>query len=132
MLKSALTYLAALPPSRIVLWCYLIWYLVTASLRFDPSLALWLNSLGISAVIGFGLLMSVSGPAGRPRGWPLFRLFAMPFAVSSFSSLIKGHGYFVVFPPSLDELLLHAGACGAFLIFIVILKRYAPAEGTPT
>lgn len=113
-------YFALLRPGKIILWCYLIWYLLAVLFLFDPSPAIWLNSLGISLVIGLGLMLSVSRAAiGKLDRWQTFRLFAMPFCVSSFSSLIKGHGYILVFPPRLNELMLMIGAC---LIFVGLVR----------
>ena len=105
-------YLAQLTPGRIALWCYLIWYLVTAVTHFDPSPALWLNSLGISAIIGVALMLSVnpaSSPVGVRNRWQTFRLFLMPFCVSSFAALIKGQGYVLVFPARSVELYWSVG-----------------------
>lgn len=125
-MKPLLAYLAALKPGKLVLWCYLCWYLVTLALRFDPSPTLWLNSLGISAVIGVGLLLSVGAPRGGRDPWQTFRLFLMPFCVSSFSSLIKGHGYLLVFPPDAHELLLGLGACLGFVALVGGVKMTWP------
>lgn len=120
-------YFSTLTKGKIVLWCYLIWYLVTVFLRFDPSPRLWLNSLGISAVIGVGLLLSVSNLGGsRADRWQTFRLFAMPFCVSSFSALIKGHGYIFIFPSSVDELAISLAACAGFVVFVLTAKKLLP------
>src|SRR4051812_1946347 len=97
-------YFASLSAGKTVLWCYLIWYLVTVFNYFDVSPAIWLNSLGISAVIGIALLLSVQSPGARNIDhWQTFRLFLMPFCVSSFSSLIKGRGYILIVPPRISE-----------------------------
>ncbi len=117
-------YFASLPPGKIVLWCYLIWYVVTVVQYFDPAPSIWLNSLGISAVIGFALVLSVGGKGAPPRDrWQTFRLFMMPFCVSSFSSLIKGHGFVLIFPPRLGEFALGAGACAVFVALVFGLRR---------
>jgi len=116
-------YLIKLPPGKIVLWCYLIWYLVIALIHFDPAPAIWINSLGISAVIGFALLLSVSSPTpGGANRWQTFRLFLMPFCVSSFSSLIKGQGFILIFPPHANELFFLFGSCAAFVVMVLVLK----------
>lgn len=47
----------------------------------------------------------------------------MPFCVSSFSALIKGQNYILVFSPARDELLFSIGACAAFLLCVYILKQ---------
>jgi hypothetical protein len=120
-----LRYFAHLPAGKQVLWCYLIWYLVTVVALFDPSPTLWLNSVGISAVIGFALQLSVAKGAQTAR-WQTFRLFMMPFGVSSFASLIKGKGYVLVFPSDLQLLLISVAACGAFLAGCALLRRTMP------
>jgi len=117
-------YLAHLPAGKIALWCYLIWYLVTVIAHFDPSPAIWLNSLGISAVIGVALLLSVKRePASAANHWQTFRLFLMPFCVSSFSALIKGQGYILVLPSRPLELYLSLGICAIFIAVVLVLRR---------
>lgn len=61
-----LTYFSLLSRGRAVLWCYLLWYLVTVFFHFDPSPRLWLSSLGISLVIGIALQLSVAGASTAP------------------------------------------------------------------
>lgn len=116
-------YLANLSAGNIALWCYLIWYLGVVSFYFDPSPAIWLNSLGISAVIGTALVLSVGGMS-RIQRWQVVRLFAMPFCVSSFSALIKGRGFVLVFPSNVTQLAGLVGACGAFLVLVLALKKH--------
>ena len=125
-----LNYLRNAAYGKIVLWCYLIWYCVTVFNHFDPSIHIWLNSAGISVVIGFALLLSVSGP-GNPGGnrWQTFRLFAMPFCVSSFSSLIKGKGFILVFPPGPWELAASISACLLFFSAAFAIKRFPKKAG---
>ncbi len=123
-LPLPLKYLSELTPGKIALWCYLIWYLVTVVAHFDASPGLWLSSLGISAIIGFGLLLSIQNetPVSSNR-WQTIRLFLMPFCVSSFSALIKGQGYFLVLPSRPPELGLSVSLCAIFVLFVVGLKR---------
>lgn len=106
-----------------VLWCYLIWWGTTVMYHFDPSPGIWLNSVGISAVIGIALLLSVGGlKTVATDGWQTFRLFAMPFCVSSFSSLIKGKGFILVFSPSVTELATAVGLCVTFATLVICLR----------
>ena len=121
LLNALRRYLEALPTGKVVLWCYLIWYLVTAFNYFDPAPAIWLNSLGISVVIGFALLLSVGGSKAVDR-WQTFRLFMMPFGVSSFSSLIKGRGFILIAPPTVGVLAICVGSCAAFVLVVFALK----------
>ena len=118
-------YFTSLSNKKVVLWCYFIWYLVTVAHYFDPSPTIWLNSLGISAVIGVALLLSVgpksAGPADR---WQTVRLFLIPFCVSSFSSLIKGRGYVLVLPPRPAEQVMSVGLCAAFIFLVTVLRRF--------
>jgi hypothetical protein len=119
-----LQYVSSLTRGKIILWCYLIWYLVTVAHHFDPSPRLWLNSMGISAVVGFALHLSVE-KARTPKvdHWQTFRLFLMPFCVSSFSALTKGQGFLLVLPPSPTELLLSLVALVLFLLAVGTTKR---------
>jgi hypothetical protein len=124
--KKLYRYFAVLPTGKMVLWCYLIWYLVTVVRYFDPSPTIWLSSLGISAVIGTALQLSVSSSnAAAADHWQTFRLYLMPFCVSSFSSLIKGRGFFLIVPPERPEQYLSVGLCAAFVLLIAVLKRIA-------
>jgi hypothetical protein len=54
----------------------------------------------------------------------------MPFCVSSFSQLIKGQGFLLVFPPDLHELATSLGACLVFVVVVSIIKRLMPREST--
>lgn len=127
-------YLANLAPGKMVLWCYLIWWAVTVCFHFDPSWRIWMNSVGISGVIGIALMLSVSqGPARKVDRWQTFRLFAMPFCVSSFSSLIKGKGFILILPPSAVELACSLLACAAFLLLVWAVKwRHTAPPGRLT
>ena len=119
-------YLAELTLPRLVLWCYLIWYGFVLVRYFDPSARLWLSSLGISAIIGIALYLSVREPGKSPPDrWTTMRLFLMPFCVSSFSQLIKGKGFVLVFPPDLHEIAISLGACAAFVLLVWSVRRVA-------
>ncbi len=111
-------YLATLPTGRTILWCYAIWYVVNVVANFDATPRLWITSCGLSAIIGVALLLSTA-PAGNGSvardGWTVFRLFLMPFCVSSFAALVKDAGYVLVFPPSLGLNLVGAGCIAAFV-----------------
>ncbi|MCY7324293.1 MAG: hypothetical protein LH660_21450 [Phormidesmis sp. CAN_BIN36] len=122
-MKRLIRYFSAIKLDKVVLWCYLIWYVTTVYFYFDPSLKLWIDSIGISAVIGTGLLLSVSsGKAGERDQWQTFRLYLMPFCVSSFSALIKGQGFIVFVSPKIEETLISVGICALFLTFVSVLK----------
>lgn len=118
-------YLAGLSGGRTILWCYAIWYVVNVAAHFDPLPAVWLTSIGLSGVIGFALLISTrSSSKGRTEldGWQIFRLFLMPFCVSSFSAQVKGEGYFLIFPPSARLNWIGVGCIGLFLIVTASVK----------
>jgi hypothetical protein len=118
-------YLRQLDRARLILWCYAIWYAVVLVRYFDPSPALWVTSLGLSGIIGFALLLSTRAAIGTTRlsGWGLFRLFLMPFCVSSFAALVKGRGFVLIFSPRLQENLIAVAICGAFCGIVACLKR---------
>lgn len=116
-MSNLLAYLANLRTGKIALWCYLIWYLVMAHFYFDPRPSLWINSLGLSLVIGTALILSVmpAGGIAAMEKWTIARLFMMPLAVSSFAALIKDQGFVVIFSPRLPENGIAAAACAAFI-----------------
>jgi hypothetical protein len=123
-------YFQNLPPGKIVLWCFLIWYTATVIHHFDPAPAIWLNALGISAIIGIALYLSVREPGKAPPDrWTTLRLFLMPFCVSSFSQLIKGKGFVLVFPPDVHELVVSIVVCAVFVIAVIAIKRVGAARG---
>jgi hypothetical protein len=109
-------YFATLSLSRAVLWCYLSWYIAVSSLYFQPSPALWISSLGMSAIIGTALVLSTSSTNAKRENWAVFRLYLMPFCVSSYSALTVGKGFLLIFPPRLPDNAIAFGACGTFLI----------------
>jgi hypothetical protein len=119
------SYFRTLQMPKSVLWCYLLWYLSMAAMHFDPSPRLWLTAAGLSAVIGTGLILSVSRPgAERPDVWTVLRLFMMPFCVSSFSALIKDRGFVLIFSPVLAENAFAAGTCLVFLLICYALRKW--------
>ena len=121
-----LHYLASLSKGRLVLWCYFVWYLVVLVRYFDPSPRLWLTSLGLSLIVGFALFLSTtSASLGtlKLERWPIIRLFMMPFCVSSFSALVKGKGFFLIFSPDPNEILIAVGLCALLCGVVAVLKR---------
>jgi hypothetical protein len=116
-------YFANLTAGRIALWCFLLWYVATVAHHFDPTPAIWLNALGISGIIGIALYLSVREPGKpAPDRWTTLRLFLMPFCVSSFSQLIKGKGFVLIFPPDPYELAVTLAACAVFVVAVIVIK----------
>jgi len=104
VLKSRLAgYLVNLPGGLAILWCYFIWYLTMGFLYFQPTLSLWLNSLGLSLVVGAALILA-TGPLNlnrfKAQFWQVVRLVLCPFCVSSFTALTAGHGFLLLLSPS--------------------------------
>src|SRR6185436_20112369 len=118
-------YLRNLNRGRLILWCYLIWYLVALAWYFDPSPRLWLTSLGLSVIIGIALYLSATAGATKVRldRWTIFRLFLMPFCVSSFSALVKGRGFILIFSPDANEVVLGIALCALFCGIVWAVKR---------
>jgi hypothetical protein len=119
------SYLAALTAGRIILWCYAIWYLLNVVNHFEARLSLWLTSVGLSAIIGTALLISTrSSTRGTTQldRWQIFRLYLMPFCVSSFAALVKDAGYILIFPPNLRENVVGLALISAFAALVWILK----------
>jgi hypothetical protein len=126
-----LHYFARLNTGKVILWCYAIWYVVTVVNHFDPRPRLWITSLGLSAIIGFALILSTSSSSkGTTKldRWQIFRLILMPFCVSSFAALVKDAGYVLIFPPTLRENLIAVVAIAGFLFLVFGLKRALPVR----
>jgi hypothetical protein len=121
----SLDYFRKLDTPRTILWCYAIWYGVVLVRYFDANPQIWLTSLGLSAIIGCALLLSTRAAMKGPpmAGWGVFRLFLMPFCVSSFSALVKGRGFILIFSPKLEETLTAAALCAVFCGSIVLFRR---------
>ncbi|MBD1866042.1 hypothetical protein H6F95_01735 [Cyanobacteria bacterium FACHB-471] len=124
-MKGLIQYFYKIKSNKAILWCYLIWYVAIVYFYFDPSPKIWINAIGISAVIGTALLLSVS--SGKPSHgkwdyWQTFRLYLMPFCVSSFSALIKDQGFIIIFSSRIGENLVAALCCGLFLLVVSAIK----------
>ena len=129
-----LNYCSRLSTGRLILWCYFIWYLVILVRYFDTNLRLWLTSIGLAAIVGLALVISTrsssKGTMALDR-WQVFRLFLMPFCVSSFSALVKGKGFVLVFSPRPGEILIALAFCGLLCGTVAMLKRWAQAAVVP-
>jgi len=124
-------YFARLNTGRVILWCYAIWYCVNVWNHFDLRPRLWLTSLGLSLIIGTALVISTrTSSKGKTEldRWQIFRLFLMPFCVSSFSALVKDAGYILVFPPTLRENIIGAALIVGFVCAVFLLKRIENRE----
>src|SRR6056297_216480 len=114
---------ARLPPGLFALWCFLIWYLAMLVFHFEPSIRLWGNAMGMSLIVGSALLVSVQHKGGVAREfWRSFRLFVIPFCVSSFSALVRDDGFYAIFSPDLRENMVASGFCLLFLCWIALAR----------
>ena len=126
-------YLANLSTGRLILWCYFIWYLVVLIKYFDSTPRLWLTSLGLSIIIGFALYVSTVTAGTKQvklEFWQTFRLFLMPFCVSSFAALVKGRDFILIFSPKLEEIGIAAGLCLLLCAVVVVVKRRGKESGS--
>jgi hypothetical protein len=124
-----LRYLANLSRGRLILWWYFIWYCVVLVRYFDPSLRLWLTSIGLSLIIGTALYLSTTaGEENRVNldFWKTLRLFLMPFFVSSFAAMVKGKGFVLIFSPHPGEILVAVAICAALSAVVFLVKRSHP------
>ena len=117
-----MSYFGRLTAGRFVLWCYLIWYVFFVARYFDPSRNLWLTSLGLSGIIGIALVLSTWRGRAELEFWTTFRLFLMPFCVSSFAALVKDRHFTLIFSPIPAENFIALGCCVAFAIFVLIAR----------
>jgi hypothetical protein len=119
-------YLASLTTAKLILWGYFLWYLVFAYLYFDPDPRLWLTSLGLALIVGFALYTNAraSSDGNRPlEAWQTFRFFLTPFCVSSFSALVKGRNFILIFSPNVEDNLIAAGIILAASVLVVMAKK---------
>lgn len=123
-MKWLIQYLYEIKLDKAILWCYLIWYVTVVCFHFDPSVKIWINSIGISAVIGTGLMLSVSSSKGERDRWQAFRLYLMPFCVSSFSALIKEQGFILFISPNIKETIVSVSCCVLFISVILLVKVF--------
>jgi hypothetical protein len=127
-------YFAGMTFGRLILWWYFIWYLVVLVRYFDPSPRLWLTAAGLSAIIGTALLINTTASGRRPvrlEHWPAVRLYLFPFCVSSFSSLVKGRDFILIFSPRWLDLLVTLGLCGAFWLIVLAVKLTSEKRPPP-
>src|SRR5438045_6960591 len=117
-------YLANLNKGRLILWCYFIWYLVVLVRYFDPNPRLWLTSFGIALIVGVALYISTAGVSKNVTldRWQTFRLFLMPFCVSSFAALVKGQHFILIFSPNPNEILAAVALCGVLCGVVGLLR----------
>src|SRR3982751_3724637 len=118
-------YLTTLNKGRLILWCYFVWYLVVLVRYFDPNPRLWLTSVGLALIVGVALYISTAAAGGakvKLDGCQTFRLFLMPFCVSSFAALVKGRGFVLIFSPNGYEIAVAVLLCLLLCAFVAGLK----------
>ena len=134
-MRALVNYFVKLSTGRIILWCYAIWYAVNVVNHFDPRPRIWLTSIGLSAIIGTALLISTrsssTGTTSLDR-WQIFRLYLMPFCVSSFAALVKDAGYILVFPPSLKENLVGFALIAVFIVIVLSVRNRSHVVPSPS
>ncbi len=122
-MKSSISYLKNLEYPKIVLWCYLIWYLSIIIIYFESSVKLWASSIGISCIIGLALLLSTSQKGVKQDRWIKIRLFLFPFCVSSYSATIKDQDFILLFPSNFFHLIIAFLCCLIFLFFVWLTRK---------
>jgi hypothetical protein len=127
-MKFLAAYFRNLTTGRIILWCYLIWYLVVLVRYFDSSPRIWLTSLGLAAIVGTALFISSTAHGNKLERWQIIRLFLMPFFVSSFAALVKGKQFVLIFSPNPKEILLALGICALFCVTVWLLKKTSKSQ----
>ena len=126
-----LRYLRNLSNGRLILWCYFIWYLVVLVRYFDPSPRIWGTSFGLCLIIGVALYINTAHSGARRvylGFWQVVRLFMMPLCVSSFSALVKGRGFVLIFSPNPWEVGVAVGICVGLCAATMVARRTAPVS----
>jgi len=118
-------YLVKLKSSKMILWCYLIWYLTMVFIYFDESLKIWINAIGVSIVVGSALLLIFSESNDKCGTWQIFRLYFTPFCVSSFSLLTKDWNFIVFLADNFWHNTIALFLCFIFLGITLFLKKNA-------
>jgi hypothetical protein len=80
---------------------------------------------GPQGIIGAALILSTRssyGTTAKMDPWVVFRLFLMPFCVSSFAALVKDADYVLVFPPSWKENAVGISLIAAALVVVRVVK----------
>jgi hypothetical protein len=120
-----LRYFAGLDVSRMILWSYVIWWLAMVSYYFRSEVRLWITSLGIGLVVGLALMLC-TGPVSRlrfrDRFWESMRLFICPFMVSSFSAVVAGNNFALIFSSQWMENVITLCAIALFLMLVRVLN----------
>ena len=92
---------------------------------FRPEPRIWVMSLGIGVIVGFALMLS-TGPVTlerfRLRFWESLRLFICPFLVSSFSALVAGNSFILVFSPRWEENAIAVASIAMFLLLARLMN----------
>lgn len=135
MLARVIGYLRSLSAPRMLLWCYLLWYLFAVATYFDPNPRVWASSIGLSLIIGTGLYLSTAYAKLERTSlsfWQIFRFYLMPFCVSSFSALIKGRGFILIFHPSLAKNLQSLAVCAGFCLLVYASKTVGVGSAKAT
>ncbi|HHJ35316.1 MAG TPA: hypothetical protein ENJ87_06090 [Gammaproteobacteria bacterium] len=117
-----ISYFRNLSTAQYLLWGYLIWYLTISVIYFDSDAKIWISALGISAIVGFAFVLSTTCWPINIKAldrWQTLRLFLIPFCVSSYSSLIKGKGFMLIFPPDIKT---NGTAILAIVIFVGLIQ----------
>jgi len=122
-------YLARMDSTTLTLWCYFCWYVAIVCQYFDATPGLWLSSVGIAFLIGFALNLAARQKGQKPDRRVVFRLYLFPFCVSSYSALIKGKGFILLFPTETRPLLIAIGVCSAFVLVSMVCKSLDQARG---
>ena len=126
--ERVFSYFSELSNGTLILWCYLTWYLVITIHCFEKSFSLWFTALGISGLVGVALNLSTGGinrKRLKQKPWEVFRLFLVPFCVSSFSALVKDKGFILLIAPQPSLNIRAILACLGLIIFVLFLRRLA-------
>eukprot|EP00466_Bigelowiella_natans_P013967 jgi/Bigna1/63313/fgenesh1_kg.50_\ len=125
------------------IWFLVIWYIYIVAMFGAGESSVWGNAVGIGIIVGCVLTGNMyHGPFAKfwaENKWPTFRVFCIPFCVSSYSATAadKSDEFSFIFPKdagiTFGGLILAGVITGALYIWRLCIIRkglYSPEGGT--
>lgn len=125
-------YVYDLSRGRVVLWCYLAWYVYIVVSNFDASVQLWATAFAMSGIVGFALYLNAIDKGNERINlgrWQTARFFLIPFCVSSYSAIAKVNDFVFVFPRSFTQIFGASILCCSIVLLTFTLQHTVKKRG---